>query len=87
MRLLIISTVFILLILSWALLRKDRGDYQSLAVFLFLACTAFATAEAALVKAADFVPWAERPNKIYINKVEYQYTGRTDVMSLRMLAE
>ena len=50
------------------------------------ACTGFQQAEAALFTNDDMVPWAVRPNKIYLNKVEYQYVGRTQVTALRMLA-
>jgi len=50
------------------------------------ACTAFQTAEKALFTGDDIVTWAVRPNKIYLNGVEYQYVGRTQVTALRVLA-
>jgi len=50
------------------------------------ACTGFQEAEAELLKANDFVLWAVRPNQIFLSKVEYEYVGRTQVTSLRMLA-
>jgi len=50
------------------------------------ACTAFQTAEKALFTANDFVAWAVRPNKIFLSHVQYEYVGRSQVTSLRMLA-
>jgi len=69
----------------------DNADYsasvtQAMAQTGTDSCTYFQQAESALFKNSDIIAWAVRPNKLWLNKVEYEYIGRTQVMSLRVLA-
>lgn len=51
------------------------------------ACSAFQKAESALFESTDLVVWAVQNNKIYYSNSEYAYNGRTQVTSLRLLAQ
>ena len=68
----------------------DNADYSAAVAQAMTktgtdSCAYFEQAEAALYKNSDVIAWALRPNKLWLNKVEYEYIGRTQVMSLRML--
>ncbi|MDR1800124.1 MAG: ABC transporter substrate-binding protein [Bifidobacteriaceae bacterium] len=47
-------------------------------------CSSFQAAEQAMYQAADFVPWAVRPNMIYYSGTTYEYVGHSQVTSIRV---
>ena len=49
------------------------------------ACDEFAKAEASLIRNIDYLVWAQSPNKIFYDKVEFDYAGRTIATSIRLL--
>ena len=72
-----------------AIINQEYDDYITAGMSKTgeAACADFELAEASLFKNVNYLLWAQQTNKIYLNKAEYVYVGRTQATSLRLLAE